>query len=117
MITATSQTIAENQVVDNENPELSTYKEFPFSIPDGGGGTMTIHDELLNEEKPARERAMAELLLNGYTERSASFTTWRTDLRLNQTIRIKGILHKIISLSPSVDAIKGTVAVGALRYG
>ena len=114
MITATSNTIAEAQ--KNELSESSTVKRNIFTISASATGEKLINDELLSEQDASQERAVSEFLIAGYSEKIVTFTTYQTDLFMNQNIKIKGLWYKIKSIAPFFDKVKGTVTIKAVRY-
>jgi len=113
MITATSQTISQAQVAERIP---NTFKSFSFTIPSDTDGHIKISDELLDTHSAAQERAVSEFLDNAYRLKVVRFTTYLTDLYLNQEINIQGLWYKIKSISPEFNAIYGQVVVEAHRY-
>lgn len=113
MFIATSQTISKTLQDDLSPDEI---KEFSFSVLTGNDGISHIQDELLDTEAAAEQRATAEFLKNGYRQKSVKFETYRTDLKINQEINVRGLWYKIKEMSIKFGSIAGTVTITAVRY-
>ena len=88
-----------------------------FVLQSENTGTMSISDPLLDTKERAEERARAEFLQKSYAQRQSSFQTYRTDLRINDTIAIDGIPWLVKGLSAAVDEKKIVMTVEIHRYG
>jgi len=85
-----------------------------FVYIDGADEKIVI-DPLLVTRELAQQRAVSELIRNGY-RRVYRFVTSRTDLDIRQTIRVGGVTMLITSLDFSIG--DGTrVTVTGVRYG
>lgn len=101
--------------------EVSLYstnntKEFEFKLDNGKEGIITVSDPLLDSSERAEARAKSELLQNGYRKKEISFTTYRTDIGLNNIIKIKGILYIVKNLITYINNSSIKTQVVALRY-
>jgi len=98
------------------NTDLQFSKIWKYQLDNGNTGKMVISDPLLDTEPRARERAMSEFLKNGYALIVISFKTYRTDLVLDETINVGGVLYLIKRMSYNIDAIKIVTTIKAVRY-
>jgi len=89
---------------------------YRFELPTGNSGVLTVSDELLDTESRAEERALSEFLKNSYSHNNIVFHTYRTDLKLNNVINVKGLPYLVKSLTTTIGAAKLVVTVGAKRY-
>ena len=90
--------------------------EWKFILDVGGDETVTVTDPLLDSEALAEERALSEFLKNGYKLREVSFKTYRTDIRKNDAITVRGVVYLVKSKSTAVDAVKLVTTIKAVRY-
>jgi len=98
------------------NTDSQINKIWKYQLDNGNTGKMVISDPLLDTEPRARERAMSEFLKNGYTLIVINFKTYRTDLLLNETINVGGVLYLVKRLSYDIDPLKLVTTVKAVRY-
>ena len=88
-----------------------------FKLQGENTGEATISDPLLDTIDKARERAESEFLKRGYAQISTSFKTYRSDLRINDAIKINGVQWLVKSISSSVDTATTVFTAGVKRYG
>ena len=91
-------------------------KVWRFQLDNGNTGEMSVNDPLLDTEERAKERAMSEFLKNGYAQNVITFQTYRTDLKLNDTINIYGIMYLVKGKSLLINGVKIVVTIRAVRY-
>jgi len=87
-----------------------------FQILNGNTGEMSISDPLIDSESIAEERAMSEFLKNAYAVHDISFSTYRTDLALNDVVNIASIPYLIKGISTSIDGTSMVSTIRARRY-
>jgi len=111
MYTGTSQTITEEG-----KAQSVPLKQWKFTLENGQDGTMTVSDQLLDHEVVAEERAMSEFLKNGYKTREIKFSTYRTDLRKNDCIVVRGVNYLIKGKTTAISKTSIVTTVRAVRY-
>jgi len=87
-----------------------------FTINNGNTGIMRISDPLLDTEERAEERAMSEFLRNAFAINSIGFTTYLTDLMLNNIIIVGGLNYLVKGISVAVTEISVVVGIEGVRY-
>jgi len=88
-----------------------------FILQSENTASMTVMDPLLNTRERAEERARAEFIRNSYPQRVTRFSTYLTDLRINDTISINGVPWLVKSLVYDVDDKSIVTTVEVHRYG
>ena len=111
MYTGSSQTITEEGKASSV-----PLKQWKFTLSNGRDGTMTVSDQLLDNAVVAEERAMSEFLKNGYRMREIQFSTYRTDLRKNDCINVRGVNYLIKGKSTQINDVSMVTTVKAVRY-
>jgi hypothetical protein len=85
------------QIKSKKTTETQTYLyQDSFEI-ERQGTAKEIKDEYITDETIATERAKAEFLENGYTKQEVEFTTYFTDISINDIIRIYAPSYRIPS--------------------
>ena len=111
MFQVNSYTISEEQKSQGVNSI-----EHKFQIDNGNTGAIIISDPLLDNFAVAQERAKSEFLKQSYAIGETRFSTYRTDLILNQVIMVKGVNYLIKSLSTITSKTAIKTNVRAVRY-
>ncbi len=96
------------------DPTLS--KVWRFEVNNGNSGEMSVQDPLLDTEDRSRERAMSEILKNGYANNSFQFRTYRTDLVINQIVNIYGVPYLVKNIATAIDDTKMVSSITVKRY-
>jgi len=89
---------------------------YKFELLTGNTGVLSITDELLDTQDRAEERALSEFLKSAYANNNISFRTYRTDLKLNDTINISGLPYLVKSIVATIDSTKIISSIVAVRY-
>ncbi len=87
-----------------------------FEIGGDNTGEMNIVDELLDTEERAKQRAKSEFLKNAYSVRDITFSTYRTDLSINDTISVGGLPYLVKAINYDVGSTKIVIRITARRY-
>lgn len=95
---------------------MVAYKEFNYELGNGNTKTAVITEQMINDEDVAKERAKSEFLKHGYSRRWVSLKTYRTDLKINDTINMRGLPYLVKSVVMDVDSKKIVSRVRAVRY-
>lgn len=111
MFTVFSQAMTEDYKAD-----AVPLSEWKFQINNGNTGEVIISDPLLDTFGAATERATSEFLKSSYRLREVKFSTYRTDLSLNDTINIVGLPYLVKSISTIINSKEIKTTVRCLRY-
>jgi len=111
MYKGTSQTITEEG-----KAKSVPLKQWKFNLANGKDGTMTVSDQLLDNATAAEERAKSEFLKNGYKMQEVQFSTHRTDLRKNDSIKVRGVNYLIKGKSTQINSVSMITTIRAVRY-
>jgi len=95
---------------------LSKKKIWKFTIENGNSGVITISDELLDSESRAEARALSEFLENSYSKNEISFSTYRTDIKQNDIIKIGGIEYLAKQIEYEIDSSYIISTIQGIRY-
>lgn len=87
-----------------------------FKLKGGGDGVLHVSDPLLSTEALSQERAESEFLKNGYTKRTCSFSTYRTDLLINDEIKVRGLNWLVKHIRTTITKSSVVATVTAVRY-
>ncbi len=91
-------------------------KLYKFELVGGNSGVFSLSDELLDTEERAEERALSEFLKNGHSVNSVSFSTYRTDFNMNDTISLMGMPYLVKDIATDIDAVKIVTTITCTRY-
>ena len=89
---------------------------FVFELEGGGDGIRKINEPLLKTQTLAELRAKREFLKSGYTQRICTFKTYRSDIKLNDIISVKGLKYKVVQVQISSDDKKVIFSIKGVRY-
>jgi len=87
-----------------------------FRLENGNTSEMSVSDPLLDTEARARERAKSEFLKNGYAKNVITFKTHRTNIKMNDAIKLGGIVYLVKGISASIDSTSIISTIKAVRY-
>lgn len=65
-------------------------KQWVFTLANGGKEALTITNQLFVNEAQAEQRAKSEFLEKGHKKINVSFSTWRTDIKVGDVVRLQG---------------------------
>ena len=108
--------VSSQTITDDYKVEETPLTEWKFQIDNGNVGEKTISDVLLETEALAEERAQSEFLKNSYKLNEVTFSTYLTNIVLNQVINIYGVPYIVKSLNTRVDEVSIKTKIRAIRY-
>ena len=111
MYEVTSQTISEQYKADNVPP-----KEWEFRLLTGNTGKLTISDPLLDSRERAEERAKSEFLKNSYKLNTVTVKTYRTDIKLNDILRVRGLPYLVKDIQTVITDRSIVNSIRMVRY-
>ena len=91
-------------------------KTFRFEITRDGTGTLTNSNELLNTKERAEEYAKAMFIVHAFITSVITFTTYLTDINLNDIVKIRGLNYFVIGITTNVDNVKIQSSITCERY-
>lgn len=107
---STSTTIAEGTTSSRE------VIEFEFVQENGKTGVISVSDGLLDTQERAEARAISEFLQNAYKKRTAKFSTYRTDIGINDIIAVEGLRYIVKDVKIEITMKSMVALLMALRY-